>query len=63
MKYPDTLMLISNSNEGHTEQLIEESAHRLAIEIKNYINSLDNKNVEISFICHSLGGLIGRAAL
>lgn len=62
-KYPKTICLISSVNEGRTEQLIEESAHRLAIEIKNFINSIEIKDFEINFICHSLGGIIGRACL
>lgn len=62
-KYPNTLLLISNVNEGRTDQPIEESAHRLAIEIKNYINSLELKDFEINFVGHSMGGIISRACL
>ena len=62
-KHPGLLCLVSSVNEGRTEQPIEESAHRLAIEVKNYLNSLDGREVEISFICHSLGGIIARASL
>lgn len=39
-KHSNIISLLSTVNEGRTEQEIEESAHRLAIEIKNYINSL-----------------------
>lgn len=35
---------------------------RLAVEVKNFVNSLPGK-VSISFICHSMGGLVVRAAL
>lgn len=62
-KYKNVICLLSSVNEGRTEQNIEESAHRLAIEIKNFINSLELKEFQISFICHSLGGIIARACL
>jgi len=62
-KNPEIICLISAVNEGRTEQSIEESAHRLAIEIKNFVNSLELKDFQMSFVCHSLGGLIGRACL
>jgi triacylglycerol esterase/lipase EstA (alpha/beta hydrolase family) len=35
---------------------------RLAVEVKNFVNTLPGK-VTISFICHSMGGLVVRAAL
>lgn len=63
-KYHNVIPLLSTVNEGRTEQEIEESAHRLAIEIKNFLNSTpDLKEFDISFICHSMGGLIARACL
>lgn len=62
-KYPNIISLLSTVNEGRTEQEIEESAHRLAIEVKNSINCLDYKDFELNFICHSLGGIIARASL
>lgn len=43
---------------------MEESGHRLAIEIKNFVNNkFEHQEFEISFVCHSMGGLIARAAL
>jgi surfactin synthase thioesterase subunit len=62
-KYPNVIPMLSNVNEGRTEQDIEESAHRLAIEVKNFLNVLEMKEFEVSFICHSMGGLIARASL
>jgi len=46
-----------------TEGVIEDCGHRLAVEIKNYINVRELKNYSISFIGHSMGGLIIRASL
>ncbi len=60
---PDCFVLISEANEGMTEGVIEECGHRLAIEVKNFINSRELKDFSISFIGHSLGGLIIRACL
>jgi hypothetical protein len=36
---PECHILISDVNEGMTEGVIEECGHRLAVEIKNYINA------------------------
>jgi len=62
-KYSNVIPLLSSVNEGRTEQDIEESAHRLAIEIKNFLNSIEIKEYEVSFVCHSMGGIIARASL
>ena len=35
---PSLHILISQTNEGRTEGSIEECGHRLAVEVKNYIN-------------------------
>ena len=60
---PTISVLLASSNEGRTEQPMEESAHRLALEIKNHINQRESKDLEINFVCHSMGGIIARAAL
>lgn len=62
-KYSYIIPLLSTVNEGRTEQDIEESAHRLAIEIKNFMNSIQFKEYQLNFVCHSLGGIIARACL
>ena len=38
-KNPDLNIMISQANQGKTESAIEECAHRLALEVKNYINT------------------------
>lgn len=62
--FPYTVFLISSKNEGLTESSISELGGNLAEEVRKFIedNSL-NQIGSISFIGHSLGGLIIRAAL
>ena len=60
---PSLHILISNSNEGRTQDSIEECGHRLAVEIKNFINLRELKDVNISFLGHSMGGIIIRSCL
>lgn len=63
---PEALFLCSTSNEeGHTEGNIFDMGVRLADEVKQFIReSCPGSNLaRITFIGHSLGGLIIRAAL
>ena len=55
-------VLISTANEGRTEDSIELQGKRLAKEVSNYLISQDN-DFKITFIGHSLGGLLIRSAL
>lgn len=65
LQYPDAVVLLSTSNEEKTEEDIEEMGERLAVEVKQYVQSFCPASCinRISFIGHSLGGLIIRAAL
>ena len=56
---------MSTSNEDKTEGDIMEMGERLAQEVKNYIKNAcaEIKVSKISFVGHSLGGVIIRAAL
>lgn len=63
LRNPNIFIYISQNNEGRTEGPIEDLGHRLAVEVKNYINSKSLQDMEISFVGHSLGGLIIRASL
>lgn len=63
--HPDGIFLSCQSNEDQTEGDILEMGVRLAEEVKNYIQQFCPITclARISFIGHSLGGLIIRAAL
>ena len=63
--HPDGIFLSSQSNEDQTEGDIMEMGLRLANEVKNYIQQFCPLSclARISFIGHSLGGVIMRAAL
>lgn len=63
--YPECLFLLSIANEGHTEGDIAEMGTALAHEIDDFIMKwCPGKQLsKISFIAHSLGGVIVRAAL
>ena len=65
LKHPDAVILLSQSNEEQTEGDIMEMGKRLADEVKQYIQSFCPLSCinKISFIGHSLGGLIIRASL
>lgn len=62
---PDTLLMCSHMNEGETEGDIIQMGERLSEEVLQYIHEWCPKNSlkKISFIGHSLGGLIIRASL
>lgn len=56
--------VLSESNENNTNESIEQLGLRFSIEVRENIKNLPlNSILEISFIGHSLGGLIVRAAL
>lgn len=63
--YPDAIFLCSNSNEANTEGDFSEMGIRLAQEVVNYICDWCPGSAlgRLSFIAHSIGGLIVRAAL
>ena len=63
--HPDAIFLSSSSNEDQTEGDIMEMGERLANEVRQYIQSFCPVSclARISFIGHSLGGIIIRAAL
>ena len=54
--------MISTSNEGRTEGNIETMGLRLASEVAHHL-SKNKKYKRVSFIGHSMGGIIIRAAL
>jgi hypothetical protein len=63
--FPEAMFLCSSSNEEFTEGDIFEMGVRLSQEVNAYINQYCPGSTlgRISFIAHSLGGLIMRAAL
>lgn len=62
--FPEVMFLMSCANEDHTEGDINEMGVRLAQEITTHISQYcpGNSLGKISFIAHSMGGLICRAA-
>jgi len=63
---PNSCFLFSKSNETNTNKDIGEMGKKLAEEVKEYIDhhfAKLEKLGRISFLAHSLGGLIARAAL
>jgi hypothetical protein len=65
LMFPEVMFLMSSANEDHTEGDIGQMGARLAQEINTHISQYcpGNSLGKISFIAHSLGGLISRAAL
>lgn len=62
--HPDTIFYASISNEELTNEPISILGERLAKEIKSYItDNFSESSLRISFIGHSMGGLIIKAAL
>lgn len=63
--YPDNLYLCSSANEDNTDEEIADLGKRLASEVRGYIMEwIPGRNLgRLSFIGHSLGGLIIRSAL
>jgi hypothetical protein len=57
-------VFISSANEGRTDDNVEAMGKRLAIELSRYFENIDfTPSTRISFIGHSLGGVIIRSAL
>lgn len=57
-------VLISSANENNTGKSLNYMGEQLAVEVSQYIQAHYNGYVDrLSFICHSMGGLIARAAL
>lgn len=65
LSFPGAICLTSNANEDNTEDSIEIMGQRLADEIVRYVEHWCGEDAvsRLSFICHSLGGVIARAAL
>lgn len=65
VKFPNDLFLCSAANEDDTEGNIEDMGKRLASEVRKFLREFcpDNELGRLSFVCHSLGGLIGRSCL
>ncbi len=63
--HPDALFLSSKINEDFTDYDIGEMGRRLSLEVKNFISDwCPGKHLaRLSFIGHSLGGVIIRSAL
>ena len=62
--FPHCQVLLSTSNECRTEKSIEVLGERLAREIKDFVNEQPSRGeYKISFIAHSMGGIVVRAAL
>ncbi|KAF7456292.1 putative serine esterase [Cryptosporidium felis] len=61
--YPDVLCLLSTCNEDYTDGPIEEMGKRLSEEVISAISPFSKSLKKLSFIGHSLGGIIIRAAL
>ncbi|CAJ1415962.1 unnamed protein product, partial [Effrenium voratum] len=63
--YPDAIFLCSQSNEDNTEGDFEEMGIRLAQEVANFICDWCPGSAlgRLSFIAHSIGGLIVRSAI
>jgi len=62
--YPESLFLCSSSNEDNTETEIATMGFRLAEEVKSFVNEwCPDALGRLSFIGHSLGGIIIRSAL
>lgn len=63
--YPSSIFLSSNCNEAESDTNIEEQGRKLANEVINYIeNYFELDEIKrVSFIGHSLGGVIIRASL
>lgn len=63
--YPELHIMISKANEGSTHTDLDSQGFRLAAEVKKNINEMvgESNLRSISFMGHSLGGVIIRAAL
>lgn len=59
-----TKVFISTCNEGRTDDDLETQGKRFALELQRFLNdSAPSFNYKLSFIGHSMGGIIIRTAL
>jgi len=65
LAHPEAMFLCSSTNEDNTEGDIAEMGEKLSNEVINFIteNCPENTLGRLSFVGHSLGGLIIRASL
>ena len=65
MVHPEAIFLLSKSNENKTEESLEEMGVRLAAEVEEFIEQYcpGSSLSRLSFIAHSMGGIMVRAAL
>jgi pimeloyl-ACP methyl ester carboxylesterase len=65
MAYPHTVFHASTVNEGHHETTIQQQAERLARDVLSTIEEcgIEARIGKLSFVGHSMGGLVIRAAL
>lgn len=65
LAHPEAMFLCSSINEENTEGNIQEMGEKLSTEVINFIseNCPENTLGRLSFVGHSLGGLIIRACL
>ena len=54
------VFLISTSNEGESLDDLKKQGHLLAKEISDFITNQNLHVDQISFVCHSLGGIVAR---
>jgi hypothetical protein len=59
--YPGIEVICSQANEGQTSKSIELQGRALAAEIENILGRKQRANVRLSFMGHSMGGLVVRA--
>lgn len=65
LAYPKTVVFSSTANENFPDASIAEQAERFAFEVLSHIEQagLENRLGKLSFLGHSMGGLVIRAAL
>ena len=64
LTFPEALVFLSQANETNTEGDIGQMGQRLALEVSGFINDHCPDTLgRLSFVGHSLGGIIARAAL
>ena len=61
---PKVDLYLSRVNEERTDDKIADQGQRLSIEIKNLMKTkyMNTRDIKISIVSHSMGGLIARAA-